>query len=139
MIAKLRKVYETGTQVNDEPLVFVFEDYLSGNEFDHVPAATQPKLKRALVSAANSGVTSAGRCLVAILGFPAAMMQLSKKSLRIAEIVSNSPEYTESLQVIYYNENDQYAPHYDAWDKTSQLGQRYMEEAVSAWLPVCSI
>ena len=66
------------------------------------------------------------------------MMQLSEKSQRIAEIVGSGLEYTESLQVIYYNEHEQYAPHYDIWDKSSQRGQRYIEKAVSAWLFVCS-
>ena len=61
MIAKLRKFYETGNQVNDGPLGFVFEDFLSDIEVEHVLAAAHPKLKQALVSAANSGVTSAGR------------------------------------------------------------------------------
>ena len=62
MIAKLRKFYETGNQVNDEPLGFVFEDFLSDIEAEHVLAAAHPKLKQALVSAANSPAwTSAGR------------------------------------------------------------------------------
>jgi|TARA_B110000914_G_C15379272_1_gene406932 hypothetical protein len=42
MTAKLRKFYETGNQVNDEPLVFVFEDFLSDIEVEHVLAAAQP-------------------------------------------------------------------------------------------------
>jgi hypothetical protein len=51
MTAKLHKVYETGNQVNDEPLVCVFEDFLSDSEVEHVLSAAQPKLNQALVSA----------------------------------------------------------------------------------------
>jgi len=42
MTAKLRKFYETVNQVNDKPLVFVFEDFLSDSEVEHVLAAAQP-------------------------------------------------------------------------------------------------
>ena len=126
MTAKLRKFYETGNQVNDAPLVCVFEDFLSDSEVEHVLAAAKPKLKQALVSSAKSGVTSAGRsgsnCWIPH-GYDEV---IEKLSLRIAEIVGNGLEYAESLQVIHYDENEQYAPHYDAWDKASERGQRCM-------------
>ena len=51
MTAKLRKFHETGIQVNDEPLVCVFEDFFSDSEVEHVLSAAQPKLKQALASA----------------------------------------------------------------------------------------
>ncbi len=128
MPAKLHKVYETGNQVNDEPLVCVFEDFLSDSEVEHVLASGQPKLKQALVSSEKFGVTSAGRsgsnCWIPH-GYDGV---IEKLSLRIAEIVGNGLEYAESLQVIHYNENEQYAPHFDAWDKASQRGQRCMEK-----------
>lgn len=126
MTAKLRKFYETGNKVNDEPLVCVFEHFLSDAEIEHVLAAAAPKLEQALVSSAKSGVTSAGRsgsnCWIPH-GHDAV---IEKLSLRIAEIVGNSLEYAESLQVIHYSENEQYTPHYDAWDKATERGQRCM-------------
>ncbi len=126
MTAKLRKFYETGNQVNDEPLVCVFEEFLSDSEVEAVLAAAEPKLKQALVSAAKSGVASAGRsgsnCWVPH-GYNAVIEELS---LRIAEVVGIGLEYAESLQVIHYSENEQYAPHYDAWDRATERGQRCM-------------
>lgn len=126
MTAKLRKFYETGNKVNDEPLVCVFENFLSDSEVEHVLAVAAPKLEQALVSSAKSGVTSAGRsgsnCWIPH-GYDAV---IEKLSLRIAEIVGNSLEYAESLQVIHYSESEQYAPHYDAWDKATERGQRCM-------------
>lgn len=126
MAAKLRKFYETGNPVNDAPLVCVFENFLSDSEVEHVLAATAPKLEQALVSSAKSGVTSAGRsgsnCWIPH-GYDAV---IEKLSLRIAEIVGISLEYAESLQVIHYSETEQYAPHYDAWDKATERGQRCM-------------
>jgi prolyl 4-hydroxylase len=126
MSAKLRKFYETGNEVNEEPLVCLFENFLSECEVEHLLATAEPKLKQALVSAAKSGVTSAGRsgsnCWIPH-GYDAV---IEKLSLRIAEIVGNGLEYAESLQVIHYCESEQYAPHYDAWDKASARGQRCM-------------
>lgn len=126
MTAKLRKFYETGNRVNDEPLVCVFENFLSDSEVEHVRAVAEPKLEQALVSAAKFGVTSAGRsgsnCWIPH-GYDAV---IEKLSLRIAEIVGSSLEYAESLQVIHYAQSEQYAPHYDAWDKASERGQRCM-------------
>ena len=126
MTAKLRKFYETGNKVNDAPLVCVFEDFLSESEIEHLLVAAEPKLEKALVSSEKSGVLSPGRsgsnCWIPH-GYDAV---IEKLSLRIAEIVGNSLEYAESLQVVHYGENEQYAPHYDAWDKDTERGQRCM-------------
>jgi prolyl 4-hydroxylase len=128
MALKLRKFYETGNKVNDEPLVCVFENFLSNKEVEHILAAAEPKLKQALVSAAKSGVPSAGRsgssCWIP-QGFDEVIEELS---LRIAEVVGNGLEYAESLQVIHYAESEQYAPHFDAWDKATERGQRCMHK-----------
>ncbi|GJM13966.1 MAG: hypothetical protein DHS20C12_23690 [Pseudohongiella sp.] len=126
MTAKLRKFYETGNQVNDEPLVCVFEDFLSDTEVEHILAAAQSKLKQALVSSASSGVESAGRsgsnCWIPHRGDEV----IERLSLRIAEVVGNGLEYAESLQVVHYAEDEEYAPHFDAWDKATERGQRCM-------------
>lgn len=126
MTAKLRKFYETGNRVNDDPMVCVFEDFLSDTEVEQVLAAAQPKLKQALVSAAKSGITSSGRsgsnCWVPH-SYNGVIEELS---LRIAEVVGIGLEYAESLQVIHYAENEEYAPHFDAWDKSTERGQRCM-------------
>ena len=126
MTAKLRNFYESANSINDAPLVCVFEDFLSENEIEHVISAAESKLKQALVSAEKSGVKSAGRsgsnCWIAH-GYDAVIEELS---LRIAEIVGVDLEYAESMQVIHYGESEQYAPHYDAWDKATERGQRCM-------------
>jgi hypothetical protein len=51
MTAKLRKFYETGNQVNDEPLVCIFEDFLSDSKVEHVLTVAEPKLNQALARA----------------------------------------------------------------------------------------
>lgn len=128
MSVKLRKFYETGNKLNDEPLVCVFEEFLNDVEVEHLLATARPKLKQALVSAAKSGVTSVGRsgsnCWIP-LTFDKIIEDIS---LRIAEVVGIGLEYAESLQVIHYAETEQYAPHFDAWDKATERGRRCMEK-----------
>ena len=126
MTTNLRKFYETGNQVHDDPVVCVFEDFLAEEEIQALLAAAKPKLKQALVSAGQTGVESAGRpgsnCWIP-LGLNPVIEELS---LRVAEVVGIGLEYAESLQVVHYAEMQEYAPHYDAWDAGTERGQRCM-------------
>ena len=126
MTVNLRKFYETGNQVHDDPVVCVFEDFLVEEEIQALLAAARPKLKQALVSAEKSGIESAGRsgsnCWIPHGLNPV----IEELSLRVAEVVGIGLEYAESLQVVYYAETQQYAPHFDAWDASTERGQRCM-------------
>lgn len=126
MTAKLRSFYETGNRVNNEPMVCVFENFLSDYDVEHLLAVAEPKLKPGLAGTEKSNVTSAGRsgsnCWIPH-NHDAVIEEIS---LRIAEVVGNGLEYAESLQVIHYCEGEQYAPHHDAWDRATQRGQRCM-------------
>lgn len=126
MSIRLRDFYETGNKVNDEPLVVVFENFLSDLEVEQLIAAAQSKLKQALVSDDKTGVESPGRsgqnCWIPH-GYNAVIEDLS---LRVAEIVGIPLENAESLQVVHYAESQQYAPHFDAWDAGTERGQRCM-------------
>ena len=126
MTVKLRNFYETGNQVNDDPRVVVFEDFLTDSEIEQLLKAARPKLEQALVSAAKSGVESPGRsgsnCWIAH-GYN---QVLEERSLRVAEVVGIPLDHAESFQVVYYGAGEQYAPHFDAWDPATERGQRCM-------------
>ena len=126
MSIKLRQFYETGNPVNEEPLICVFEDFLSDEEIAHLLAAAQSKLGRALVSSNKSGVESAGRsgqnCWIPHGHDPV----IEELSLRVAEVVGIGLENAESFQVVHYSQDQEYAPHYDAWDANTERGQRCM-------------
>ncbi|MCG8415903.1 MAG: 2OG-Fe(II) oxygenase [Pseudomonadales bacterium] len=124
MTVKLRKFYEIGNQVNDDPLICVFEDFLSEDEIQSILSVAESKLKQALVSAEKSGVESAGRsgsnCWI-----PHTFNEVIEGlCLRIAEVVGIGLEYAESLQVVHYQTDQQYAPHFDAWDPGTERGKR---------------
>ncbi|GAB5499004.1 MAG: hypothetical protein PsegKO_13150 [Pseudohongiellaceae bacterium] len=126
MDIRLREFYETGEQVNTEPRVVVFEDFLSELEIEQLLNAAQSKLKQALVSSADAGVESPGRtgrnCWIPH-GYNAVIEDLAQ---RVADIVGIPLEFAESLQVVHYQQSQQYAPHYDAWDAATERGQRCM-------------
>ena len=126
MTVQLREYYETGNKVNDDPLVVVFEDFLTELEIEQLLKAAKPKLQQALVSDSRSGVESAGRsgsnCWISH-GYNAVIEELS---LRVSDVVGIPLEYAESLQVVYYGTGEQYAPHFDAWDAATERGQRCM-------------
>jgi prolyl 4-hydroxylase len=126
MTIKLREFYEIGSKINDDPLVYVFEDFVTELEVEQLLAAARPKLKQALVSAAKSGIESAGRsgsnCWIPH-GYNQVIEDLS---LRVAEVIGVGLENAESLQMIHYGETQEYAPHFDAWDASTERGQRCM-------------
>ena len=126
MSVKLRKFYETGAKVNEDPLVAVFENFLSENEVEQLLAAAKPKLQQALVSSAESGVESDGRTGSNCWISHSHNRVIADLCLRIAEVVGVSLEHAESLQAIHYNSGEEYAPHFDAWDSTTERGQRCM-------------
>lgn len=126
MTIQTRDFYEIGQQVNDDPLVCVFEDFLSQQEIAQLLSAAAPKLAPALVSSADNGVVSSGRtgstCWIP-LTYNRVIEELT---LRIAEVVGISLENAESLQIVHYDETQEYAPHYDAWVAESESGKRCM-------------
>jgi len=127
MAVQTRDFYETGREVNAEPLVCVFEDFLSASEMEELLSAAKPKLTPALVSSADSGVVSTGRtgstCWIPLNH----NKTIADLVLRIADIVGISLENAESLQVVHYGPTQEYSPHYDAWVAESDSGKRCME------------
>jgi prolyl 4-hydroxylase len=123
----MKRKYESGQRIHDEPLIYVFEDFLSDLEISELIAAAQTHLQPALVTSDTSGVVSPGRtgqtCWVRHHQTPV----ISQLSSRISRLVGIPLEHAESLQVIRYQETQEYAPHYDAWDAETERGKRCME------------
>jgi len=127
MTVQILQQYDIGQQVNDEPVIYVFEDFLRANEMAELIAAAQFNLQRAVVSDAKIGKVSLSRtgqnCWVrhrqtAVIG---------GLCDRVSALVGLPLTQAESLQVIHYAETQEYKPHFDAWDASTDRGKRCME------------
>ena len=126
MSINLKNSYEAGKEISRDPIAFVFENFLSSSEIAHLLDAAAFKLNKALVSSDSSGVESAGRS-GSNCWLPHDHSVLIKTlAERVAVLVGIPLENAESFQVVHYSKNQEYAPHFDAWDATTERGQRCM-------------
>lgn len=122
----IRHEYQSGQKVNNDPLIYVFEDFLSNEEIDALIGTAESDLQRALVSTDSAGIVSKGRtgqnCWVKHHSNPI----ISKLSIRVSTLIDIPLDHAESFQLIHYYETQKYSPHYDAWDAASERGKRCM-------------
>ena len=124
MNIELKNEYPGGTRINDEPLVYLFDDFLSGEECTHLIEQAQPHMRRAFVSGGEEGVESDGRTGgVHWVGHHQTSLT-SDLSQRMASLVDLPLVNAESIQVINYGAGQEYKPHYDAWLADTDTGQR---------------
>lgn len=126
MTLSLRDNYDTGREINADPPVWLFENYLKAAEIEELLRVATPRLEQALVSSATTGVKSEGRtgsnCWIPHRHSPV----IAALTDRVAALVGLPLENAESLQVVHYGQTQQYAPHFDAWDADTEAGQRCM-------------
>lgn len=118
--------YEGATIVAEAPLVCSIDDFVSDQEGSHLMETARDKLAQALVSSAKSGVKSPGRtgmnCWIPHRQDPTVQGLVE----RVCELVKLPRSHAESIQMIYYGKDQQYKPHFDAWDPSTERGQRCM-------------
>ena len=61
MTPQLKTDYPASNRINDEPMVFLLEDFVSPEETAHLIELARPNLKPATVSGRKDGETSEGR------------------------------------------------------------------------------
>jgi len=116
-----------GMKIYNEPLVFVIDDVLSLEDCQHIIETAKPYMKSAVVSAAKGGVESTGRTGTVHWVKHDATPKISQIIDRISQMVGAPKSHAESLQVIYYGKTQQYKPHFDAYDLTTDVGKRCTE------------
>ncbi|MEO1353141.1 MAG: 2OG-Fe(II) oxygenase [Cyanobacteria bacterium J06635_15] len=126
MTLDIRREYASGQRVNDNPLIYVFENFLTDVEINDLVTVAEARLQRALVAAEQSGVVSQGRtgrnCWIPHHQTPV----ISQLSIRISHLIGIPLDNAESFQAIHYYETQAYNPHYDAWEAHTERGQRCM-------------
>ncbi len=101
--------------LNQDPEIYIIDDFLSSEECDHIISVSKNQLRPAMVAGSKKGFLSKGRpgqnCWVR----HDTDNIVNNISLKICKQVGYPLENAESLQVIYYDKNQQYRNHYDAW------------------------
>lgn len=126
MHRSLSTQYEGAEILARDPLVCTIDNFVSDQESAHLIASAKDKLAQALVSSAKEGVKSAGR--TGMNCWIPHKQDVVVKALvqRVCDLVKLPRENAESIQMIYYGQDQQYKPHFDAWDPNTDRGQRCM-------------
>ena len=125
MTIPLRRDFEGGERLCDEPLVHTFDGLLSADECAHIIEVAEPKMRGARVSGVDGVHRSQGRSNDLTWVRHDADPTIQAIAERIAAIVGLPLNQAESLQVIRYSVGQEYRPHFDAYDLSTPKGQRY--------------
>jgi len=108
----------------DDPRIEVIDNYISIDDCNHLITKGEARLKRALVSSNEGGKKSAGRtgsnCWIPFEDD----LKLHSICNSISEYVQIPLEHCENLQLIHYKSDQEYRPHFDAFDLKSERGKR---------------
>lgn len=119
-----RTEFTTGERVHDDPLVHVFDDFMTPEECAHLRQLADPGLDRAVVSSDKEGVTSDGRTNSVAWVRHETTPGARALALRVSKLVGLPLLNAESFQVIHYGPGQEYRAHYDAYDLDSDRGKR---------------
>lgn len=123
MTLLLKDGYETGTQVADDPIVCVFDNFVTIDECLHIIDIAEGRMDDALVSRLGNNSASDRRTgQVAWVKHDETPI-IRGLVKRVADLVGVHPLHAENLQVVHYGETQEYKAHYDAWDVNTPKGQ----------------
>ncbi|MGC1878663.1 MAG: 2OG-Fe(II) oxygenase [Rhabdochlamydiaceae bacterium] len=107
------------------PRIFLIENFLTSFECDHIIAKARPELKRSTVVSAvnNDGEISDVRTSKGMF-FSRNSQDIILKSIerRIAELTMLPVENGEGIQVLSYGKGEEYKPHWDYFDSSTEGG-----------------
>lgn len=112
---------------NDDPLVYVIENFISEEECAHFVQTSSQNLERAKTIGGKDGIYHMNRtgmnCWVAH-SQSNTTMQVGQ---RIADLVGFPLKNAESYQVVYYTGGTQYNDHHDAFDSGTEEGKKHLK------------
>jgi prolyl 4-hydroxylase len=111
---------------NEDPLVYVIENFISEEECDHFVNQSKDKLERAKTIGGKDGIYHEKRtgmnCWI-----PHAHSETSKAiGDRVAELIGFPLRNAESYQVVYYTGGTEYNDHHDAFDHETEEGRKHL-------------
>ena len=110
---------------NDDPLIYVIEDFISSDECDHFVEASDSKLERAKTIGGKDGIYHENRtgsnCWI-----PHNHSATTKEvGQRIADLIGFPLRNAESYQIVYYTGGTQYNDHHDAFNHETDEGRKH--------------
>ncbi len=123
-LLQLQSEYDDSQLLSNDPLVGYIDGVLSSQECQHIINAAEGRMSRALVSVGKEGTISDGRTGSNTWLSHDSDSRVHAIAQRIADLVGLPLENAEALQVIHYGKKQEYRAHYDAYDLTSERGQR---------------
>ena len=119
---ELKTSYMSGQRVAKKPPVYVFDDFVTEAECSHIINLVRKRLKVAKVTHATSVEVSEGRTGSNAWIKHDATPVIRGLVARVSELTGIPTAHAESLQVVHYEESQEYRPHYDAWDLSTEKG-----------------
>jgi prolyl 4-hydroxylase len=114
--------------LNTAPRVFTVDNFLTKDECLHmIGRGRSAGMERAVVAGESDGVISKGRTnnVAWLEHFTDETMKAV--ALRVASLVGIPLHYAEKFQLIHYGLDEQYKPHFDAFDPNTSSGKRNWE------------
>ena len=112
---------------NEEPLIYVIEDFNTDEECSQFENASDTKLQRAKTIGGKDGIYHENRtgsnCWIAH-NHSNVTTDLGQ---RIADLIGFPLKNAESYQVVYYTGGTQYNDHHDAFDHETEEGKKHLE------------
>lgn len=123
MSLQLKDRYHIGERVSDDPIIQVIDGFVSDNERNHIMTLASPHLQQALVSTAGASKQSANRTGSVAWVRHDATPVVHGLVKRVSQLVGIPVKHAESLQVVHYADTEEYRPHFDAYDITTEKGR----------------
>lgn len=102
--------------LNKSPLISTIDNFITDEECDHIIKIAKPYLVSSVVSSNNGGIISKGRTSKNTWINHNTDNVTKNIAKKICELVDKPINTAESFQVIHYDENQEYRPHYDGWE-----------------------
>ncbi len=112
-------------KISDSPLVYACDNFLSDSECDHFIKIANPTLSRSTVIDVNSANNQIDqrRTSLGMFIFKGTEDKLTRKIQKRIEKAINIPqENAEGIQILYYDIDGEYQPHYDYFDPETSGG-----------------
>jgi prolyl 4-hydroxylase len=119
--------YPSGIEVSSDPQIYVFENFLTAEECEHIISCARSNMSRAEVTFDKANTKSHQRTNN-VNWIPHQQTPITNNvSIKACQIVGMPLVNAEFIQVIHYAETQEYQPHFDAWDAATDVGKRCME------------